>query len=68
MDEINNLLSRSTQLLNTDGELLETFAGKTIAPQDTLGWLDLFERDSTKSLLENLQAFQLAQQGENIAR
>lgn len=68
MNEINDLLSHSTQLLNTDGELLETFAGKTVAPQDTLGWLDLFERDSTKSLLENLQAFQLAQKGENIAQ
>ena len=68
MDEINDLLSHSTQLLNTDGELLETFAGKTVAPQDTLGWLDMFDRDSSKSLLENLQAFQLAQQGENIAQ
>jgi beta-lactamase regulating signal transducer with metallopeptidase domain len=68
MDEINDLLSHSTQLLNTDGELLETFAGKTVAPQDTLGWLDMFDRDSSKSLLENLQAFQLVQQGENIAQ
>lgn len=67
MDEINDLLSHSTQLLNTDGELLETFAGKTVAPQDTLGWLNLFDRDCSKSLLENLQAFQRAQQGENIA-
>ena len=67
MDEINDLLSCSTQLLNTDGELLDTFAGKTVAPQDTLGWLDLFDRDQSKSLLENLQAFQRAQQGENIA-
>lgn len=67
MDEINDLLSYSTQLLNTDGELLDTFAGKAVAPQDTLGWLDLFDRDCSKSLLENLQAFQRAQQGENIA-
>lgn len=67
MDEVNDLLFYSTQLLNTDGELLDTFAGKTVAPQDTLGWLDLFDRDQSKSLLENLQAFQRAQQGENIA-
>ena len=67
MDEINELLSYSTQLLNTDGELLDTFAGKTAAPQDTLGWLDLFDRDRSKSLMENLQAFQRAQQGETIA-
>lgn len=66
MDEVNELLSYSTQLLNTDVELLDTFAGKTVAPQDTLGWLDLFDRDQSKSLLENLQAFQRAQQGENI--
>lgn len=67
MDEVNGLLFYSTQLLNTDEELLDTFAGKTVAPQDTLGWLDLFDRDQSKSLLENLQAFQRAQQGENIA-
>lgn len=67
MDEINDLLSYSTQLLNTDEELLDTFAGKTVAPKDTLGWLDLFDRDCSKSLLENLQAFQRARQGENIA-
>lgn len=66
MDEVNNLLSYSTQLLNTDEELLDTFAGKTVAPQDTLGWLDLFDRDRSKSLLENLQAFQRTQQGETI--
>lgn len=66
MDEVNDLLSYSTQLLNTDGELLDTFAGRTVAPQDTLGWLDLFDRDPSKSLLENLQAFQRARQGENI--
>ncbi len=66
MDEVNDLLSYSTQLLNTDEELLDTFAGKTVAPQDTLGWLDLFDRDHSKSLLENLQAFQRARQGENI--
>lgn len=66
MDEVNDLLSCSTQLLNTDEELLDTFAGKTVAPQDTLGWLDLFDRDPSKSLLENLQAFQRAQQGEHI--
>ena len=41
MDEVNDLLSYSTQLLNTDGALLDTFAGKTVAPQDTLGWLGL---------------------------
>lgn len=67
MDEVNNLLSYSTQLLNTDGELLDTFAGKTAAPQDTLSWLDLFDRDQSGSLLENLQEFQRARQGENIA-
>lgn len=64
MDEVNDLLSYSTQLLNTDGELLDTFAGKTVAPQDTLGWLDLFDRDQSKSLPENLQAFQRARQEE----
>lgn len=67
MDEVNDLLSYSTQLLNTDDGLLDTFAGKTVAPQDTLGWLDLFDRDQSKSLLENLQAFQRTRQGENIA-
>lgn len=68
MDEVNDLLSYSTQLLNTDEELLDTFAGKTVAPQDTLSWLDNWiDRDQSKSLLENLQAYQRTRQGENIA-
>lgn len=68
MDEVNGLLSCSTQLLNTNESLLDTFAGKTVAPQDNLGWLDLFDRDSSGSLLENLQAFQHDRQGENAAQ
>ena len=66
-DEVNNLLSYSIQLLNTDEELLDTFAGKTVAPQDNLGWLDWFDRDQSMSLLENLKAFQRTRQEENIA-
>ena len=61
MDEINDLLARSVQLLNTDADLAGTFqeAGRLV---DTLWWLDIwdpvFTRDPGKSLLENLTDFQ----------
>ncbi|MDE6589073.1 MAG: M56 family metallopeptidase, partial [Oscillospiraceae bacterium] len=63
MDEINGLLASSTQLINTDSDLLGTFQelGRL---EDDLWWLDhwepVFVRDRDKSLLENLKAFQTA--------
>ena len=61
MEEINELLAHSVQLLNTDDDLLQTFEkeGRLV---DTLWWLDIWEpvftRDPGKSLLENLADFQ----------
>ncbi len=64
MDEINGLLANSTQLLNTDGNLLNTFE-KEKRLYDSLSWLDEdFARDEDKSLLENLIRFQ----NESVAR
>ena len=61
MEEINELLAHSVQLLNTDDDLLQTFEkeGRLV---DTLWWLDIWEPVFTqapgKSLLENLADFQ----------
>lgn len=61
MEEINGLLENSTQLLNTDGILLGTFEreGRLF---DSLWFLDDdgFQRDESKSLLENLIVYQNA--------
>ena len=63
MEEINDLLSHSVQMLNTDGNLLGTFE-KEGRLYDSLWWLDIWEpvfsRNESKSLLENLQDFQTA--------
>lgn len=63
MDEINELLSHSVQMLNTDSDLLGTFE-KEGRLYDSLWWLDTWEpefiRDVSKSLLENLKDFQTA--------
>lgn len=67
VDEINDLLARSVQLLNTDADLAGTFqeAGRLV---DTLWWLDIwdpvFTRNPGKSLLENLTDFQDAMLGQ----
>ncbi len=54
MNEVNELLSHSVQLLNTDQELLETFQqeGRLV---DTLS--TLFDYDHGKSMLENLRDY-----------
>ena len=60
MEEVNELLSHSILLINTDGNLQQTFEreGRLI---DTLWWLDSgesgFHSDPEGSLLENLQDF-----------
>ncbi len=63
MDEINDLLFHSVQLLNTDSDLLGTFE-KEGRLYDSLWWLDSWEpefiRDESKSLVENLKDFQTA--------
>lgn len=63
MDEINELLSHSTQMLNTNSELLATFE-KEGELYDSLWWLDNWEpefvRDEGKSLQENLEDFRAA--------
>lgn len=63
MDEINDLLSHSVQLLNTDSDLSDTFE-KEGRLYDSLWWLDSWEpefvRDENKSLMENLKDFQTA--------
>ncbi len=63
MEEINDLLSHSVQLLNTDADLLGTFE-KEGRLYDSLWWLDtwqpVFVRDENKSLLDNLMDFQAA--------
>ncbi len=63
MDEINDLLSHSVQLLNTDSDLSDTFE-KEGRLYDSLWWLDSWEpefvRDENKSLVENLKDFQTA--------
>lgn len=61
MNEVNDLLSHSVPLLNTNGELADTFQreGRLC---DSLWWLDDWEpefvRDEDKSLRENLEEFQ----------
>ena len=66
MDEINDLLAHSVQLINTDGGLLDTFQEEGRL-YDRLSWLDLWEpvfaRDPSKSMLENLRAYQAAMEG-----
>jgi len=63
MNEINDLLSYSVQMLNTNSDLLYTFE-KEGCLYDSLWWLDNWEpefiRDKNKSLLENLKNFQTA--------
>lgn len=63
MDEINDLLSHSVQLLNTDSDLSAAFE-KEGQLYDSLWWLDSWEpeftRDESKSLAENLKNFQTA--------
>ncbi|MDE5700373.1 MAG: hypothetical protein K2I96_23720 [Lachnospiraceae bacterium] len=63
MEEINDLLSHSVQLLNTDSDLIQTFE-KEGRLYDSLWWLDnwepVFVRDESRSLLENLKDFQAA--------
>lgn len=70
MDEINGLLARSVQLINTDDYLLDTFQEEGRL-YDSLWWLDTFEgtftRDSSKSLLENLRDFKAAMEAEQYA-
>lgn len=61
MEDINDLLSHSILLINTDSELQETFE-REAKLEDTLWWLEGeesgFHRDPSRSLLENLQDFQ----------
>lgn len=63
MDEMNDLLSHSVQMLNTDSELQATFE-KEGRLYDSLWWLDNrepeFIRDESKSLMDNLRNFQTA--------
>lgn len=62
MDEINGYLAHSTQLLNTDQDLLDTFerTGKLEDDLSTLfgSWESEFSRDESKSLEENLRLLQ----------
>ena len=70
MEEVNGLLSRSVQLLNTDDYLADTFE-KEGRLYDSLWWLDTWEptfvRDGSKSLLENLRDYQAAMEKEQYA-
>lgn len=63
MEDVNGMLADSVQLLNTDGDLLDTFK-KEGRLYDSMGWLDgwepVFARDESKSLEDNLRAFQAA--------
>lgn len=63
MDEINNLLSNSVQILNTNSNLSDILDGEGQL-YDSLWWLDGWEpefiRDKDKSLRENLKDFQTA--------
>ncbi len=64
MDEINGLLAQSVQLLNTDSDLRDTFE-KEGRLYDSLWWMDsqeppAFVRDESKTLQENLRAYQTA--------
>lgn len=62
MEEINGYLAQSTQLLNTDYDLLATFeqTGKLEDDLSTLfnSFEPAFPRDPSKSLLENLELLQ----------
>lgn len=63
MDEINDLLAHSVQLLNTNDELQGTFE-KEGRLYDSLWWMDnqepVFVRDESKPLQENLKDYQAA--------
>ena len=63
MEEVNGMLADSVQLLNTDMDLLDTFR-KEGRLYHSLGWLDgwepVFDRDESRSLEDNLRAFQVA--------
>ena len=63
MGDVNGMLADSVQLLNTDVDLLDTFR-KEGRLYDSLGWLDgwepVFARDESRSLEDNLRAFQAA--------
>lgn len=63
MEEINDLLAHSVQLLNTEEELQGTFERQGRL-YDNLWWMDGWEpdfvRDEKKSLRENLADFQIA--------
>ncbi len=63
MEEVNGMLADSVQLLNTDMDLLDTFR-KEGRLYHSLGWLDgwepVFDRDESRSLEDNLRAFQAA--------
>lgn len=69
MEEVNELLSHSILLINTDSDLQQTFEreGKL---EDTLWWLDSgesrFHRDPSGSLLKNLQDFEEAMTQEEV--
>ena len=66
MSEINQLLSHSVQLINTDQDLLKTFE-KNGWLYDDLGWLDGWEPAYTRTggaLPDQLWAFQRAMEGE----
>ena len=60
MEEINGLLTHSVQLLNTDGNLLQTFE-KEGQLEDTLWFLnnepEVFSADPQRSLRENLKNY-----------
>lgn len=67
MDEVNDLLGHSVQLLNTDQDLLPTFQREGRL-YDSLWWMNGeesgFVRDESKSLLENLRDYQKAMEAE----
>ena len=66
MNGINELLSHSVQLLNTDGDLLDTFE-KNGRLYDDLGWLDNWEPvyvRGEKALPDELWRFKTAMEGQ----
>lgn len=69
MEEVNELLAHSILLINTDSGLQQTFEREGRLT-DTLWWLDSgesgFRRDSSRSLLENLQDFEEAMTQEEV--
>ncbi len=66
MNEINELLWHSVQLLNTDADLLDTFKEEGRL-YDSLWWLDIWEPVFTRKsapLVDNLRAFQEAMEAQ----